>query len=155
MKDSVWPLRSGYNLDAFKIDALGLVTLLGGPEVNNYVGKLVRSRYLEFLPLLAAYTIASDEFTAKQPWFQLYNLEAKIYTPDIAGWFARWLTAQDFRTTSSYVQWEVGSVPHSTACDFLISLAIGVVLNGGFLAVVVLMGDWWGFAMQCLWQFQR
>lgn len=50
--DSVWPLRSWYNVDPFKIDALGLVTLLGAPEVNRHIGKLVRSRYLEYLPLL-------------------------------------------------------------------------------------------------------
>ena len=143
---SIWPLRNWYKVDPFRIDALGIVTLLGALEVNNHVGKLVRSRYFEYLPLLGAYVFANDDFTSKQPGYQLYNLKTQIYTPDIAGWFARWLMTQDFRTASSYVQWNVESSPHSFKKDDFIGLAIGILANGFFLAVSVLMGDWWGFA---------
>lgn len=34
----------------FRLDALGLVTLLGADEVNNAVGRLVKSRWLEYMP---------------------------------------------------------------------------------------------------------
>ena len=125
---------------------LGLVTLLGAPEVNNHVGKLVRSRYLEYLPLLGSYIIASDEFTSKQTGFQLYNVDAGIYTPDSAGWFTRWLMTQDFRTASSYVQWSVEYKPYSFWKDVWLAGGIGLVINRGFMAVTLLMGDWWGFA---------
>lgn len=53
---------------------------------------------------------------------------------------------QDFRTASSYVQWEVESVSHSFKLDIILGITIGVLLNGFFLTVAVLMGDWWGFA---------
>jgi hypothetical protein len=145
--NSTWkPLKNWNNLDPFRIDALGLVTLLGTPEVDNHVGKLVRSRYIEFLPLLGAYVIASDQITDKQPGFQLYNIDKCIFTPDLAGWFTRWLATQDFRTASSYVEWQVESTPYSTKLDTLVAFIIGFVLNGGFLALTVLMGDWWGFS---------
>lgn len=140
------PLHSWNQWDPFRIDALGLVTLLGAPEVNNHVGKLVRSRYLEYLPLLGAYVIASDEFTDKQPGFQLYNIDKGIYTPDLAGWFTRWLMAQDIRTAASMVEWNVEAIPHSFKLDIIIGLGFCVIVNGGFLAITVLMGDWWGLA---------
>ena len=47
---------------------------------------------------------------------------------------------------SSYAQPEVKSASRSTASDFLICLAIDVVLNRGFLVVAVLIGDRWGIA---------
>lgn len=129
--NSIWkPLKNWNNLDPFRIDALGLVTLLGTPEVDNHVGKLVRSRYIEFLPLLGAYVIASDQITDKQPGFQLYNIDKCIFTPDLAGWFTRWLATQDFRTASSYVEWHVESTPYSTKLDTLVAFIIGFVLNG-------------------------
>ncbi|KAJ9655288.1 hypothetical protein H2198_005817 [Neophaeococcomyces mojaviensis] len=145
--NSTWyPLKDWNNFEPFRIDALGLVTLLGAPEVNNNVGKLVRSKYLEYLPLLGAYIIANDEFTDKQPGFQLYNINKSIYTPDIAGWFTRWLMAQDIRTAASCVDWNVESVEHGFGLEIFISGLIGIILNGGFIVLTVLMGDWWGFS---------
>ena len=145
--NTTWkPLRDWNQWDPFRIDALGLVTLLGAPEVNHVVGKLVRSRWLEYLPLLGAYVIANDEFTDKQPGFQLYNLDKGIYTPDVAGWFTRWLMAQDIRTAATVVDWTVESKPHSFWVDITIGLIIGILLNGGFLVLTVVMGDWWGLA---------
>jgi hypothetical protein len=62
----------------FQIDALGLVTLLGAEEVNQSVGHLQYHRYTEYLPLLAAYAIAGNRFTTKQPDFVIYNLANRI-----------------------------------------------------------------------------
>jgi hypothetical protein len=44
----------------FKIDALGLVTMLGSAEVDMATGSLVFNRYAEYLPLLGAFTVASN-----------------------------------------------------------------------------------------------
>lgn len=130
----------------FKLDALGIVTLLGAEQVNNHVGKLVRSRWLEYLPLLGAYVIASDAFTEKQPGFQLYNFSDNIYTPDLAGWFTRWLTEQDFQTSGTCMEWKINSKPYSFLHDIWLALVIGVVVQAGFIVITVLMGDWWGLA---------
>jgi len=145
--NSTWyPLKKWGKFAPFRIDALGLVTLLGAPEVNNYVGKLVRSKYLEYLPLLGAYVIANDEFTDKQPGFQLYNINKCVYTPDVAGWFTRWLMAQDIRTAASCVDWNVESIENGFMLEIFISSLIGMIFNGGFIALTILMGDWWGFS---------
>lgn len=130
----------------FKLDALGIVTLLGAEQVNNHVGKLVRSRWLEYMPLLGAYVIASDAFTAKQPGFQLYNFSANIYTPDLAGWFTRWLMEQDFETSGSCVEWSINAEPRPLFLDSCIALLLGFVVQAGFIVITILMGDWWGFA---------
>ncbi|KAI1619417.1 hypothetical protein EDD37DRAFT_698698 [Exophiala viscosa] len=130
----------------FKLDALGIVTLLGADEVDRHVGKLVRSRWLECLPLLGAFVVASDKFTEKQPGFQLYNFSASIQTPDMAGWFTRWLVKQNFKTSGTCVEWDINSKPHSFFLDMWIALVIGVVVQAGFIVITVLMGDWWGLA---------
>lgn len=124
----------------FHIDALGIVTLLGADEVNNHVGKLVRNSFLEYLPLLGSYIIANDAFVQKQPGFQLYNFDAFIYTPDISGWFTRWLMAQDLRTASSCVEWDINPQPLSTTVSIWVALILGILLNGGFMVLTVMMG---------------
>ncbi|KIX97708.1 uncharacterized protein Z520_06486 [Fonsecaea multimorphosa CBS 102226] len=134
------------NFQPFRLDALGIVTLLGAEQVNNHVGKLVRSRYLEYMPLLGAYVIASDEFTAKQAGFQLFNFSANICTPSLAGWFSRWLSEQDFETSGTCVEWTINAKAHSFALDIWIALLIGTIFQAGFIVITVLMGDWWGFA---------
>ncbi|KIW26214.1 uncharacterized protein PV07_09327 [Cladophialophora immunda] len=130
----------------FRLDALGIVTLLGAEQVNNHVGKLVRSRWLEYMPLLGAYVIASDEFTAKQAGFQLFNFSRNIYTPSLAGWFSRWLSEQDFETSGTCVEWSINAKPHSFVLDFWMALLTGTIVQAGFIVITVLMGDWWGFA---------
>lgn len=108
----------------------------------------MRSRYLEYLPLLSAFVIAGDDFTAKQPGFQLYyfDTKAKIFTTDVAGWFSRWMMAQDFQLAGSVVDWTVEPEPQSFVWDMAIAGVIGFVTQRGFLTLTVLMHDWWGFA---------
>ena len=129
----------------FKIDALGLVTLLGTEEVNAAVGRLVSSAYLEYLPLLGAYVIAGDRFTEKVAGWNLYNISQGIHTTDLAAWLTRWMLSQEFETTRSYVVWKV-TPPRSRKNDFFISVLIGFVLNGFLVAGTVASADWYGLA---------
>lgn len=134
------PLHYLKDWGPFHIDALGIVTLLGADEVNNHVGKLVRNSFLEYLPLLGSYIIANDAFAEKQPGFQLYNFDDFIYTPDLAGWFTRWLMAQELRTSCSFVEWNINPTPPSHARQTWLALTIGVLLNAGFMVLTVAMG---------------
>jgi hypothetical protein len=61
----------------FHIDALGLVTILGVTEVDYAVGRLVQSYFTDCLPLLGAYTIASNQVTEPIPGFVLYNIHGR------------------------------------------------------------------------------
>lgn len=79
----------------FKIDAMGLVTILGADEMNRSIGRLSRSRITEYLPLVSSFVVASDSICSLIPGFELYNITDGIYTPDFAGWFSRWLLSQD------------------------------------------------------------
>lgn len=97
---SSWGSRAG-----LKIDALGLVTLLGAEEMDRSIGRLVPSIYLEYLPLLGAFVVAGNRFTTKKPGFVLYNISAGIMTTELAGWFSRWLQTQDFNQVRSIVTW--------------------------------------------------
>lgn len=54
------PLRSLMYWSPFRLDALGLVTLIGAEEVNQAIGRLVDSKYTTFLPLLGQYLISGN-----------------------------------------------------------------------------------------------
>lgn len=71
----------------FKIDASGLVTILGADEVNQFVGRLSRSRLTEYLPLVSSFVIANDGITSAIPGFELYNKSDGIRATDFTGWF--------------------------------------------------------------------
>ena len=133
----------------FRIDALGLVTLLGAEEIDASVGRLVRSRYLEFLPLLGAFVISADRFKEKAAGFNLYNISQGIHTTDLSAWLTRWMLAQDFEKNRSVVKWSIVD-PHENASSriwgFYISLVIGILFNGLLIALTVLSKDGWGLA---------
>ncbi|KAI0473199.1 hypothetical protein GGR56DRAFT_604444 [Xylariaceae sp. FL0804] len=111
-----------------RVDALGLVTILGAEEVDRSVGRLVvpprrlarrgrggllgglgaaLGRGLYMLPLLGAHVVASGAFTRKRPGFTLYNLGAGIQTGELAGWLTRWLQAQEFAEVRDVVELRV------------------------------------------------
>lgn len=58
----------------FKIDALGLVTLLGADDLNRALGRLSQSHICEFLPLLAPFIIAGNTITKDVSGATLYNV---------------------------------------------------------------------------------
>ncbi|KAJ9503110.1 hypothetical protein H2202_001264 [Exophiala xenobiotica] len=129
----------------FHIDALGLVTLLGAEEVNGAVGRLVRSAYLEYLPILGAFVIAGNQITSKAAGFNLYNISQGIHTTDLSAWLTRWMLSQDFEATRSFVVWTV-TPPKSRRNDIIISFIISFIFNGFLVALTVLSRDWYGFA---------
>src|SRR3954470_13781324 len=94
-----------------KIDALGLVTLLGAEEMDRSIGRLVPSLYLDYLPLLGAFVVAGNRFVVKKPGSALCNISVGIMTTELAGWFSRWLQTQSFNQVRSIVTWEVGERP--------------------------------------------
>jgi hypothetical protein len=131
----------------FRIDALGLLTLLGAEEVDAAIVSLVSSRYTEYLPLLAAFVIANNSFTETKSGFTLYNLTAGITTTDMAGWFQRWCTAQQFAKAGGNVHWTVAHEARFSCrqwCNRLTALIIGVMFNAFMVAFTVLQSDWWG-----------
>ncbi|KAF2437269.1 hypothetical protein P171DRAFT_437875 [Karstenula rhodostoma CBS 690.94] len=148
------PLHHVLNWSPFRIDALGIITMIGAEQVNSAIGRLVRSRYTEYLPLLGAFVFASDQFADAKSGFALYNLTAGIMTTDIAGWFSRWCMSQGFERSSSRVVWTVndrsrrkkGCLRGPQTADGVLASIIGTVVNATLLAITILQGDWWGFA---------
>ncbi|KAJ0414788.1 hypothetical protein BJY00DRAFT_320727 [Aspergillus carlsbadensis] len=138
----------------FKVDALGLVTLLGAQEIDHAIGRLVPSRWLEYMPLLAGHVIAGDQFRQKKPAFNWYNVTSGIHTTDLAAWFSRWLMAQDFTPTRTIVWWEVrdqrrrrqGHQWGQRLDDKGIAALMSLCTTGVLIAMGVLLGDWYGFA---------
>ena len=131
----------------FRIDALGLVTMIGADEVNAAVGRLLRSRYTEYLPILGAFVIAGDHFARAVPGFTLYNIDKGITTTDLAGWFARFLRARKMKQSITTLRFTVHAknLPRARMDD-LIAGASGVVVAVVIFVVAVLEWDWWGFA---------
>ena len=137
------------------LDALGLITMIGVEQVNSTIGRLVSSRYTEYLPLLGAYVVVSKVLTESISGFAIHNISDGITTTDIAGWFARWCLAQDFSRGCSSVVWTVNTQWTSkekrerrmqALYDTLLALTIGIIVNALLLAFTILQGDWWGIA---------
>ncbi|KAL4878458.1 hypothetical protein BJY04DRAFT_221179 [Aspergillus karnatakaensis] len=129
----------------FDIDALGLLTLLGAKEVDISVGRLARSKWLEYMPLLAGFVFAGDQFRAKQPTFTLYNVSSGIVTSNLTAWLTRWMQAQEFELSRSLVYWEVERVPRTQWGYIVAPVAISAIFNGFLLVMTILSGDWYGF----------
>ncbi|KAF7513249.1 hypothetical protein GJ744_010645 [Endocarpon pusillum] len=143
------PLRNVLEWSPFRIDALGIITMIGSDQVESAVGRLVNSRYVEYLPLLGAFAIASDQFADARSGYALYNITDGITTTDLAGWFVRWCSAQKFAKSDSTVRWSVDTRPWSLERywrDRLTATLICIVTNGFLVALTILQGDWWGFA---------
>lgn len=134
----------------FRIDALGLVTLLGADQMNLTLGRLVYSCYTEYLPLLGAYIFANNDMTQPKPGFVVYNITDGIAANDVNSWFSRWLLCQQF--TVSYTLLRVcherrgmkDRRAHGRVR--LVGIALGVFAIGMVLIFPALMGDWWGMA---------
>ncbi|KAF2814165.1 uncharacterized protein BDZ99DRAFT_554506 [Mytilinidion resinicola] len=143
------PLRGLAKWAPFKIDALGLVTLLGVREVDQAIGKLTYHRYLEFLPLLGAHVVAGNAYLKPIRGFELYNLTDEIKATDASGWFARWILGHSRRevqkartviriTDEESKKEKPGWVNRSSVMGAFV-LCVLVVLPA-------LIGDWWGLS---------
>ncbi|KAK4960566.1 hypothetical protein LTR10_003462 [Elasticomyces elasticus] len=140
------PWQSIKEWQPFKIDALGLVTLLGADEVNQSVGMLQRRRLTEYLPLLAAFVVAGDRFNDDQAGFSLYNLTDGIHSTELKGWFTRWLSLQKINNATTVFHWDVLEKSGSEAfsAQGYTAILISLVCVVPLLACTVLIGDWFG-----------
>lgn len=142
----VYPWQVLSSWAPFHIDALGIITLLGADEVDAWLGRLALSKWLEYMPLLGGYVFATDQFRKQQSSYLLYNITSGIVTSDLAGWFTRWMQAQEFEVTRSLVYWDVIEEPRIWWSYHLLSGAISFVLTGFLVVLAVVSEDWYGFA---------
>ncbi|KAF2500700.1 hypothetical protein BU16DRAFT_602708 [Lophium mytilinum] len=143
------PLKGLARWAPFKIDALGLVTLLGVPEVDQAIGKLTYHRYLEFFPLLGAHIVACNAYLKPIPGFELYNLTDEIKATDVSGWFARWILGHS-RTEVQDARTVIRITDKETEQQKLSWVNRSSVTGAFVLCVLIvfpaIMGDWWGLS---------
>lgn len=147
------PLHRIFPWEPFRLDALGLVTLLGAEEVSRAIGGLQHSLVTEYLPLMGAYLVAANKFTDPLPGYKAYNITDGIIPPSLNGSFTRWLdnhiysnSRRDDNTT--IVTWTLApkaDVDRSWR-KHCFPLVIGIVLNSALLVITILMADWYGIA---------
>ncbi|KAL3472850.1 hypothetical protein BJX99DRAFT_249369 [Aspergillus californicus] len=128
----------------FRIDALGLITLLGAEDINVWVGRLSQSKFIEYMPFLAGFVIAGDHFRVRNQSFHLYNITKGIYTYELAAWFTRWVQCQKFENTRSIVYWEVASRPSQRIFETALAVSLATGLLGVLFAFTFLSGDFYG-----------
>lgn len=135
------------NWAPFKIDALGLVTILGAGQVDQAVGRLSRNRFIDHLPFLALNVIAGDDINQPQPGYAVYNFTDAVVTSQLAPWFTRWLAAQDITQCSSIIHlaYDVQGASFSR-WDNTLSIIISSVVLVSMVLLAGLTEDWWAFA---------
>lgn len=130
----------------FKIDALGLVTILGAGQVDQAVGRLSRNRFIDHLPFLALNVIAGDDINEAQPGYAVYNFSDAIMTSQLAPWFTRWLAAQETTQCSSMIHIAYSSNgPSFSRWDNALSILTSSVVLVSMVLLAVLTRDWWAF----------
>ena len=139
------PLNYAAQWSPFRLDALGLLTMLGGPEMSQAVGHLGFHRFTEYLPILGAYTVPSNDFTQPLSGFTLYNITDAIVSTSFSGWFSRWLIAQETPDNGAVFVWKVRcQSPCRRWKDILPAVTVGVLINCMMTVVPILLGDWYG-----------
>jgi hypothetical protein len=140
-------LKAAMDWKPFKIDALGIVTLLGAENLRQSVSRLVPHPFAEHLPLLAAQIFADDTITDNLSGFTLYNITDGVLATDVSAWWQRWLTCQklNFNTTTFHVTALTKPRPLFTTGSVL-AICINAMVNAALIIVAVLLGDWYGFA---------
>ncbi|KAF4233296.1 hypothetical protein CNMCM6805_009386 [Aspergillus fumigatiaffinis] len=141
-----YPWASVRYWQPFRIDALGLITLLGAEDINVWVGRLSQSKFTEYMPFLAGFIIAGDRFRIPNQSFHLYNITKGVYTHELAAWFTRWVQCQKFETTRSIVNWEVVSKPRQGILETALAALLAAVLLGFLLTLTIVSGDFYGLA---------
>ena len=143
------PLKDLLGVHTFRLDALGIVTLLGAEEVNHALGRLVRNRWFENMPLLGAYVIAGDRISdpVGDPVgdLELRNLTRGVKTRTFAPWFARWLMSQSraFPAKGALVRMSLeGKAP--TKLEDIYAASITLTTCSALVVLATLEGDWWG-----------
>lgn len=140
----MFPLEQVKNWAPFKIDALGLVTLLGAGQVDRAVGCLSRNRFIDHLPFLAINVVAGDDINEAQPGYAVYNFSDAVVTSQLAPWFTRWLAAQDITQCSSilHIAYDTGDTTFSR-WDYVLSMSISTAVLAPMVLLAGLSEDWW------------
>ena len=131
--------------DPFRIDALGLVTMLGSEEVDRSIGRLIENPWAEYLPLLGAFVVAGDRFARPIPGFVVYNVSDGIMATDVAGWFSRWLSTQELNWNTTFFIWGSRQNPQRVWRRRTLPISIGLIINSGLIILAILVRDWFGF----------
>lgn len=134
----------------FKIDALGIITLLGAEQVSVAFGRLVNNRYSNALPTVGAYVFPANTYTTPVPGFHVYNVDDKMSTVDVPGWFSRWLLSRNVKTNATKFEFKYKPPGSRSALALAvggsISTALGVLAHAPTIILAVLIRDWWGLA---------
>lgn len=139
-------LESVAKWNPFRIDALGLVTMIGAEEIDRAVGRLIDNPIVGYLPFLGAYVIAGNRFVQPVPGVVLYNVTDGIMATDVAGWLSRWLLKQKLNWNTTKYTWEICDKSRFPWEQHAPAAALGIVINFGLLVLTVLVRDWFGFA---------
>jgi hypothetical protein len=130
----------------FKIDALGIVTLLGADALRKSTARLVPNPFAEYLPLLASHIFADNSVGENLPGFTLYNVTDGIKATDLSSWFSRWLSCQQFGWQETTLHIEDAKKSRRKSRIWYISVGFACLLNCFFIVFPSILGDWYGFA---------
>jgi hypothetical protein len=170
--DKDFPLNWYVSWQPFRLDALGLITLLGADEVARAVGSLAHNTLTDYLPLFGAFKIASDQIATIEPGFSLYNISDGIWVTELAPWLTRWLSSH-LESNYTILRWCVcpggpcdwkddstgeankaekqqrsndGPFPTTLFWQRCIAIVLGILLNLGLAAFAAVQADWYGTA---------
>ena len=79
-----------FNMPPFQLNALGLLAMMFGKEMDIALGSLVPN-WAEMLPSFGLYVLANNDTLKLQSGFTLCNVTDGIAATDISSWFTRWL----------------------------------------------------------------
>jgi hypothetical protein len=139
------PLTRLEHWGPFRLDALGLVTLLGADEVARAVGTLSPNGLTDFMPLLGAYRIAGNQFVAVEAGYTMYNLSDGITNTEFSAWFTRWLS----QYVGEHAALDLDIVGEErTDSNGLVTLSVvlGTLAHMSMLVFAAVQADWWGVA---------
>ena len=137
------PLKHLSSWSPFRLDALGLLTMLGTHEMSREIGSLSANTLVSCLSFLGGNVVPSNEFVDPLHGYTLYNISDAIQSTSFAGWFSRWLLAQKPSQNTSLFVWSVRSHPRHRGHR---ALTIGVVVNTCIVVLPLLVGDFYGLA---------
>lgn len=130
------------NITSFRIDALGLITLLGSQELDLAFGSLRETPLFDALPTFAPFLGVGTFLTTPVSGFHLYNITDAILATDVSTWFGRWLSRQDLTWNSDIIS--VSRTQHQGQTGSVIKvLFLPVCAAGVSLTLALLTGDCW------------
>lgn len=133
------------NWSPFKIDALGMVMLLGADAIRKSTGPLFYFPF-EYLPFLASHIFADNSVREPIPGFELYNVTEAFKATDLSAGLTRWLSCQKLSYNSTRLR--IQAVHHVPGPQIEQRLGIGlaVVVNAFLINWPMLIEYWYGLA---------